>query len=130
MKKKLKILIGIIIVLLISLIIFFLVKGINNKNTISDNYFIHYYYDYYIYDIETKKDGIYIEQSVVVQCNVAPCLPFKNDSFKVKYTKEYKTLIEDLFKDKNTKEITIRDSDLNDNEMKIMSKLVKINNDN
>lgn len=121
-KKSLMILIGIIVILSLSLIVLFLV---NKKEVEVVNYAVHYYTGSYVYDIKIKDNSIFVEKKEVVMCIQAPCDPIKVDSFKIKYKEEYQELIENLFKDKNTKEITITNNDLSDEEIKIISSIVK-----
>lgn len=122
-KKPLRIImIGIVVVLFLGLIAFLL-----NKNGLGTaDYTVHYHSDFYtyVYDIEVKGDTLYVEKKEVVMCFRAPCNPITVDSFKVKYSEEYQELMENLFKDKDTKEITITKSDLSDKEKEIMASIV------
>ncbi len=80
---------------------------------------------YFIYDIGTKKDNIYVKKNELIECFQAPCNPIEVDNFKVKYKDEYQDFVENLFKNKNTKEITIARSELSENQIKILSSITK-----
>lgn len=128
MKRKLvkKILFVILALLIFSLIVILVIK--NNRKTIAiDNYVIHYYLENNIYDIETKKNNIYVNKREIVYCIKAPCPTLDAGSFKVEYTDEYVNFIEGLFKDKDIKELTIIKEELSDEESSIMSSIVKDN---
>lgn len=129
MKRNLLIiLVCIILITILSLIILFLLGETNKKKLEIDNYIIHYYNNY-SYDIETKTDGIYVKIHEEVNCITYPCPQIIIDSFKVEYKDEYKEFIENIFKNKDTKIITITNSDLTDKEVKIISNIVNRNYD-
>ena len=124
-KKSFIILIGIIVILCLTLTALFLVNKANKKEVEIVDYVVHYYTGIYVYDVNIKDDTMYVEKNEVVMCIQAPCDPIKVDSFKIKFKEEYQELIDNLFKDKNTKEITITNNDLSDEEIKIISSIVK-----
>lgn len=119
MKKHFIILIGIIVILFLGLTTLFLINKKEDKNI---DYIVHYYTGSLIYDLKVKNDILYIEKKEYK----APCDPVNIDKFRVTYKKEYQELIKNLFKDKNTKEISITNKDLSKKELKIMSNIVKM----
>lgn len=123
-RKYLLICVGLVLVCIITILLIVL-SG--KKTRTIDRYVIHYYSSNYIYDITTKSDYIYIEKREVVVCVQSPCYPLPIGNFKIKYTDEYMDFIEELFKDKETKELVISTNELNDEQVIIMSKLVEDN---
>ena len=123
MKKHFIIFIGIVVILFLGLTTLFLINKKEDKNI---DYIVHYYTGSLIYDLKVRKDILYIEKKEYPNCFKAPCDPVNVDKFRVTYKKEYQELIKNLFKDKNTKEISITNKDLSEEELKIMSNIVKM----
>ena len=127
MNKKSKVLI-IFALMVIILTILYMIQ-VNNSKYLDyveiDNYLIHYYDDEgYLYDLETKNDGILVRKKVIINCIDAPCDPPEIKKHMVKYQKEYVDLIMDLFENRDSKEINIWMENLNSNQFKLISKIV------
>ena len=90
-----------------------------------DTYILHYYTGNYVYDIKVIGNDLYVDKNEVIQCFTKPCNPIKINSVRIKYSDEYKISIESIFNNKNSKEVSVLDSELSDNELKIMSKIIK-----
>lgn len=116
-KKMLCILISGFTLILCSLIIIPTIK--------KPDYIIHYYSGLFTYDIEVKKKNMLVRKKEIVQCIKAPCEPIEIDNFKVKYKDEYKKLIKNLFKNEKSNEITISKTMVNEDDIKILSSIVK-----
>ena len=115
-------------IIILFLIVFAISSIIKLDYPMIDNYFIHYYDNsYYVYDIETKRNGMYVNKSEVVNCITDPCEPILKKRYKVKYKDEYIDFIKELFKDKEVNKITIQDKDLNSNQIIILSKIIEEN---
>ena len=76
------------------------------------------------YVLEVKKSYIKVNKYDVIECIKAPCEPIKIDSFNVSYKEEYKKFIESLFRNSISNELTINYSDLDNDDIKIMSLIV------
>ena len=112
--------------ILILLLIIFVIPRINKSDySLDDNYLIHYYNGSLVYDIETKRNEMIIKKSEVIVCTTIPCDPILKNRYEVKYKDEYIKFIQELFKDKEKKEITIQDKDLNSKQIDILSKIIK-----
>lgn len=123
-----KIIFYIISVIIICTLIGILVYKTINKNKeaeILDNYVIHYYSDNFVYDIESLKDYIYVSKRNNIECIQAPCNSTKIDDFKVEYQDDYKEFIKSIFKGEKPKKINLFRKELNEDEIKIISSIVK-----
>ncbi len=118
MKKKRIIIFTILLLLVIGIVIFLI-----NKVSMNKNYIIHYKNSLNQYEITATSKEITIKIEEQVQCIQAPCDPVIRYE-TVKYNKKYKQLIEKLFKDTSKKEITITNTDLNNEELKILYQLL------
>lgn len=76
------------------------------------------------YVLEVKKYYIKVNKYDVIECIKTPCEPIKIDSFNVSYKEEYKKFIESLFRNSISNELTINYSDLDNDDIKIMSLIV------
>lgn len=120
MKKREIIKIVIIVIILFILIGAFIIYK-DNKN----GYVAHYYIDNYKYDIKVKGKSLNITKNYIKQCITTPCNPIKMDEYNVKTNKKYNKLIDKVFKGKHTKEITIEDKNLTNEEIKTLSSIIK-----
>ena len=77
------------------------------------------------YDITAKENKMVVDKNEVIYCIQAPCPPRHVESFKVKYTNEYRKLIDDLFEGTEEKSITITESKLSDEQTEVLHKLIK-----
>jgi len=125
MNKKVVIISSICIFLIALGITLFFIFGLKEKDNPSEQYTINYYVGYWEYVIKTKANKLIVTKNEVIQCIKAPCPPRKVDSFKVKYTDEYRKLIDELFEGKEEKTITVSTSDLSDEQTIVLNKLVK-----
>ena len=88
-------------------------------------YRINYSIGYKIYRIEPKEDNIKVTVLDVIICDMAPCDPIERDSYKVKYTSEYRKTLKGIVKDKK-KEFYLYEEDLSDAELEVINDLVGI----
>lgn len=112
--------------ILFIIILLLVLCGCNNKKELKiDNYNIEFNYNYSKYNIETKDNKIHITKYHIVQCVKSPCNPIYDKDFDLELTKEYKEFIENLFKNKNTKSISIYKDMLNNDQIKVLSDIIK-----
>lgn len=125
MNKKSVVLIIVLMVVIIAIL--FLTKMINNPKIKKNIYEIKYYYNNMLYEIESKEDYINVTSKIVINCNVPPCEPLFNESFKVDYTDEYNEFFKRVFNDKKTNSITILYGELTEENEKILLKIIGVN---
>lgn len=121
-KKLIIILCTIGTLLFIGLVAFAISKGDNTKK---EGFIIHYYVGNSEYDIKPSGKYLAIDENEVIYCIKAPCDPIHKTSFKVMYKEEYYLLIQELLRNKDSNDITIYTSDLDDNKVSKMNDMVK-----
>ena len=89
------------------------------------NYIIHYYSNYYLYDIKVNNSKLDIIVYEVIQCIQAPCDPIKRDSYSIDYEKDYKKLFDKLYDDYKKEEFTIYSDELDDKEVLLLNEIVR-----
>lgn len=125
MNKKNIVLIVALIVVIVAIL--FLTKILNNSKIERNLYEIKYYYNNMLYEIESKEDYINVTSKRVINCNVPPCEPLFNESFKVEYTDEYNDFFKRVFKDRKTNSITIPYDKITEEDEKILIKIIGVN---
>ena len=127
-RKKIKDKYGFLILIVIAVFLCFIVVFASIKFSYvgeeMEYHIVYYDKSYYQYEIETTKNFIRVYKKEVVVCVQAPCNPIPVDEFKVRYTKENRSFIEDLFNGKDTREVYLRDEDLDANQMKILYSII------
>lgn len=123
-----KIVIILLSVAIILCLIILLMYQFNIKKLKNDNYIMHYYKGHYVYDIKMRGNNLYIDKNEIIQCVTVPCNPRRINSVKIKNTEEYQNFIESMFREKEDKDISILDSNLSGDELKIITKIIKKNN--
>lgn len=124
-KKSLVIIIIIAIVIIIGIVgIVFSRQKPTEQEYLDKEYIIHYAYDNSDYDIDFKKDKVYVTTFNQVVCIQAPCDPIKTDGEVVNYKKEYKYLIDKLFEDKS--EVIVYYDDLDEKSRELIHEIIKV----
>lgn len=121
MKKKIiYFLIITIVILLCILFIFLYTKKEKNESVKIINFYTN---GAYIYEMKLEENYILVTKIANINCS-EPCEQPKIDSYKIEYNDENIKVIENLFKDKESYEISISKSDLTEQEQEIIDKII------
>ncbi len=99
-------------------------NGNSNTNRVVDNKVIHYYYGYYLFDIEINEEKLDVTRYTVVQCIQAPCDPIKDKMFTVNNKDEYDELFNRIFSNSEEKEKTIYSDKLSNDEYQVLLDII------
>lgn len=128
MNKKLYILLGFIVLVIIIIFGFWYFDKQNKPEQIDQNvYTIHFHTGSMIYDMESFPNKIIVKKSEQVQCIQAPCNPILVEDYSVTSKEEYRNKYKELVGDK--KEITVQEKDIDEDTKKMFSKILKVDLD-